>query len=377
MFFRAYGYSLKRSIRQKYQIFWCLLFPIILGTLFKVSFGDVNETEMTFHQIPVAYIEKEGAQQEFETLLEQLEKENELVEVVLVKDMDKAKQLLEDGEVEGIYENGEKIVLTVKEEEIAQSILKSIQEQYEQALRTMTNVGMKNPQGIQAAHESLEKQWDYLEDSNISNRKMDNMTNYFYALIAMNCLYGCFLGVGCAKEFKANLSDLAARRVAASTNRFIILLGEVTAQITAQFVCCTLGACYLKYALKIDFGDQMARMLLVILLGSSIGVMLGLFVGSIGRLEDGVKDGLCVGVSMLCSFLAGLMIGNMYRVVEQNVPIINRLNPAALIVNAFYSLNIYEDYTRYNQCIINLLIITVVLGVASYLVVRRERYASI
>lgn len=377
MFFRTYGYSLKRSFRQKYQIFWCLLFPIILGTLFKVSFGDINETEMTFHQIPVAYIEQEESQQEFKNLLEQLEKEEELVEIVSAKNMDEAKQLLDDGEVEGIYENSEKLVLTVKEEGFAQSILKSIQEQYEQKVRTLTNVGMQNPQGIQSAVESLEKEWDYLESSNITNQKMDNMTNYFYALIAMNCLYGCFLGVGCAKEFKANLSDLAARRVVASTNRFVILLAEIAAQITAQFVCCTLGTCYLKYAMKVDLGNQTARILLVILLGSAIGVMLGLFVGSVGRLEEGVKDGLCVGISMLCSFLAGLMVGNMYRVVEQNAPIINRINPAALIVNAFYSLNIYEDYTRYNQCIINLLIITVILGIGSYLLVRRERYASV
>lgn len=377
MFFRTYGYRLKRSIRQKYQIFWCLLFPIILGTLFKVAFGDVNDTEMTFHQIPVAYIEQEEPQQDFKALLEQLEEENELVEVVSVEDMDEAKQLLEDGEVEGIYENGEKIVLTVKEEEIAQSILKSIQEQYELAVKALTNVGMQNPEGIQVAVESLEKEWSYLENTNITNREMDNMTNYFYALIAMNCLYGCFLGEGCAKEFKANLSDLAARRVAASTNRFVILLAEILAQITAQFACCTIGTCYLKYAMKISLGDEMARMLLVIFLGSAIGVMMGLLIGSIGRLGGDVKDGLCVGVSMLCSFLAGLMIGNMYRVVEQHAPIINRINPAALIVNAFYSLNIYEDYTRYNQCVIYLLVITVIMAVGSYLLVRRERYASI
>ena len=39
--------------------------------------------------------------------------------------------------------------------------------------------------------------------------------------------------------------------------------------------------------------------------------------------------------SMVCSFLSGLMNNTMKDLVEKNMPVINRINPAALISDAF------------------------------------------
>lgn len=376
MFLRTYGYSLLRSARQKMLMFWSILFPIILGTLFKVSFGDLNETEFMFQQIPVAYVEGEEPQQEFKALLEELESKNELVKVMSVEES-KAEELLREGKVKGIFKNSGEIALVVTEEGIDTSILKSIQEQYEHVIRAFSNIAAENPEKIAEVARSLGEEWNYLKENSITNRDMDMMMDYFYALIAMNCLYGCFSGVVCAGEFKANLSHLAARRVASSTNRFVILLAEIFAKITSQFICCVIGACYLRYALNINLGEDTGRIALVILVGNAIGVMTGVFVGSIGKLKSSVKEGICIGVTMLDCFLAGLMVTGMYQLVEKYVPVINRINPAALMVKAMYSLNIYETYTRYNQCIFTMLGITALLCIGSYLLVRRERYASI
>lgn len=376
MFLRTYVYSLLCSVRQKYQLFWCIAFPILLGTLFKVSFGDVNETQYMFHQIPVAYVECDEAQEEFESLLKQLESEEELIELKKVEEKE-AEELLRNDEVKGIFKNGAEIVLVVKEEGIDTSILKSIQEQYEQIVTAFTNIAKEHPEKLEVAAEEIDKQWNYLKEGNVADGDMDMMKDYFYALIAMNCLYGCFSGLSCAVAFKANLSALAARRVVASTNRFAILLPEVLAKITSQFICSIIGAAYLQYALGINLGEETGRIVLIILAGSAIGVMNGVFIGSIGKLKEKVKEGICIGVTMVGCFLAGLMVGNMYQIVEEYAPIINRINPAALIVKAFYSLNIYDTYTRYNQCMITLFGLVVFLCIGSYLLVRRERYASI
>lgn len=376
MFLRIYGYGLRRCTREKYLLMWSVLFPIILGTLFKVSFGDMNEQEFMFQQIPVAYVEEEQSQQEFETLLTELEEENQLVKVQKVSG-EEAKKLLREEKVKGIFWNGSSITLTVTEEGMDQSILKSVQEQYEKTVGAFSEIAAEHPENLQIVAGNIAKQWNYLKENSITNRNMDMMSDFFYALIAMNCLYGCFSGVNCAVAFKANLSALGARRVVASTNRFVILLADICAKITAQFFCTVLGAMYLKYALKVNLGDETVRILLMILIGSAIGVMTGVFVGSIGKIKESVREGLCVGVTMIESFLAGLMVSGMYQLVETYVPVINRINPAALIVKAMYSLNIYDTYTRYNQCILGLLAITVILCIGSYLVVRRERYASI
>lgn len=376
MFLRIYGYSLLRSVRQKYMLFWTILFPVILGTLFKVSFGDLNETEYMFQQIPVAYVEGEASQQEFKELLEELESQEELVKVMPLEE-EEAEQMLSEGKVKGIFKNDGEITLVVTSEGTDTSILKSIQEQYEQVMLAFSNVAMEHPESIETVAQSLSKEWNYLKENSITKRNMDMMLDNFYALIAMNCLYASFSGILCATEYKANLSDLAARRVVASTNRLVILIAEISAKITAQFLCTVIGVFYLKYAMNVKLGEETGRILLVVLLGNAIGVMIGVFVGSIGRLKESVKEGICIGVTMFGCFLAGLMVQGMYQWTEMHAPIINRINPAALIVKAFYSLNIYETYTRYNQCILTLFGMTVLLCIGSYLLVRRERYASI
>ena len=48
------------------------------------------------------------------------------------------------------------------------------------------------------------------------------------------------------------------------------------------------------------------------------------------------------------------------------MPIINKLNPAALITDAFYCINVYDDPARMKTNLITLLIMAVVLTAGSF-----------
>ena len=104
---------------------------------------------------------------------------------------------------------------------------------------------------------------------------------------------------------------------------------------------------------------------------------MGIFVGSLGKMKEGVKIGIILGISMVCSFLAGLMNNTMKDIVEKHAPFINRINPAALISDEFYCINVYDDLARYHRSLITLAVMGVVLVTASFLLIRRERYVSI
>ena len=121
----------------------------------------------------------------------------------------------------------------------------------------------------------------------------------------------------------------------------------------------------------------MGRMLLISFFGSLIGVSMGIFIGSLGKIREGVKIGIILGFSMVSSFLAGLMNNTMKDLVEKNAPIINRINPASLISDAFYCINVYDDMARYYRNLITLAVMSIVLAAASFLIIRRERYDSI
>ena len=118
-------------------------------------------------------------------------------------------------------------------------------------------------------------------------------------------------------------------------------------------------------------------MLLIAWIGSMIGVSMGIFVGSFGRMKEGVKIGILLAVSMTGSFLAGLMNGEMKYVVERNAPFLNRINPAAIISDAFYCINVYDDTARFLRGMVTLAVMCVALVLASFLMIRRERYDSI
>ena len=134
---------------------------------------------------------------------------------------------------------------------------------------------------------------------------------------------------------------------------------------------------YLRYILKLDFEGQIGRMLLISFLGSLIGVSMGIFVGSLGKMKEGIKIGIILGISMVCSFLSGLMNNTMKDLVEKNAPFLNRINPAALISDAFYCINVYDDMGRYYRNLITLALMSVLLVTASFLLIRRESYDSI
>lgn len=104
---------------------------------------------------------------------------------------------------------------------------------------------------------------------------------------------------------------------------------------------------------------------------------MGIFVSSASRLSEKMKVGIMLAISMTASTLAGLMNAEIKYVVDQKAPWINKLNPAALISDAFYCINVYEDPVRMRNNILTLTVMAAVLTAASFFVVRRERYDSI
>ena len=67
----------------------------------------------------------------------------------------------------------------------------------------------------------------------------------------------------------------------------------------------------------------------------------------------------------------------MKYIIDKNVPIINKLNPASMITDGFYSLYYYDTLDRYLFNIASLLIFSIVMILISYFGLRRQKYDSI
>ena len=134
---------------------------------------------------------------------------------------------------------------------------------------------------------------------------------------------------------------------------------------------------YIAFVLGIDFGSRLPLVYLSGILGGCVGVSMGFFVGSIGSMGVGAKAGILMSVSMVGCALSGLMVGDIKATVSEHAPIINKINPAAVISDSFYCLNLYSDYDKYIEKIVTMLIIIVIFTVGGFLMTRRKKYASL
>lgn len=368
-------YNVKVKLKNFGMTFWPLAFPLILGTLFYFAFGNISDAD--FQTVPVAVVEEAHADQVFLAFLDQIEGgEDKLLSVEKMTD-EQAQDKLEAKKVSGIYYVGTEPSLTVASSGIEESILQSVLSSYENTRSTVRNMLKIHPEGIFDGLRAMLRQQNSVQELSLGGRTIDGNVQFFYALIAMGCLYGCFIGVGTAIRLQANLTALAARRCVTPTHKLKLVLSELISSFLLGYVDVVILLLYLRYVLKLDFQGQMGRMLVICFLGSLIGVSMGIFVGSLGKMKEGVKIGIILGISMVCSFLAGLMNNTMKDIVEKHAPFINRINPAALISDAFYCINVYDDPARYHRSLITLAVMGVVLVTASFLLIRRERYDSI
>ena len=368
-------YSLRIKLRNFSMVFWPLVFPLILGTFFFFAFGNISEAD--FETVSVAVVKPETSNPLFLGFLNQIE--NNTDDLISVSEMPEQKALnaLKSGKIAGIYYADIQPSLTVTANGIPESILQTILDNYESSLTTVRKIFLRHPSGILKGLEQMMDTRELVHEVSLGGKTIDGNVQFFYALIAMACFYGCFIGFGSAIPLQANLSSLAARRTVTPTHKLKIVLSEQISAFFLGYLDVIILILYLRYILRLDFQGNMTPMLLITFLGCLIGVSLGFFVGSLGKMREGVKIGILLAVSMTCCFLSGLMNNTMKDIVEKNIPILNRLNPAALISDAFYCINVYNDPARYYRNLIILAVMSVLLTGASFFMIRRERYDSL
>lgn len=376
MFFHIFKYEILSTVRNVQAIFWMLAFPIILGTFFYIAFDNLYEKEEIFDAIPVAVVqnkENEG----FKTAMDQVSKGEGALFEAQYADEEKALDLLENGEVSGIIYVGDELSLSVKGEGMEPTIVKFFLDRYKINEKIITESIKKDPAKAEAVIEAMDREINCNTDKTLSDGNQDPYVQYFYNLIAMSNLFGTMAGLAIVIGCQGNLSDIGARKCVSPIHKLKTITASLLAVALVTYLCSAVALIYLIGILKVDFGAPALPLFGIALVGSLVGVSLGFFVGSVGRAGEGPKTGLLVSVSMFLCFCSGLMVANMRAVIEGFAPWFNKINPAALISDSFYSLNIYDTYDRLAANIITLLALTAAFTFGGFLLTRRKKYASL
>lgn len=388
MFLHEFIYEIKSILRTKEELFWVLVFPMILGVMFHIAFANINNATETFHTIPVAACVEDGSQSDgFREVLDSLSSEGETPFLkVTYTDWEEALSLLEENSVRGIFKVGDDVSLTCAPSNsgsasstlaIEQSILESFLREYRTNAAAITEIISTNPAMLNEVLSLMETDTAYKKELQLTEGNMDNMIQYFYNLLAMACLYTSFAGSMIAVKNQANLSTLGARKSVAPKGKFLSVTAQFTACLLTQFACIAINILFLVYVLKVDFSTSVPLLMLTAFVSCIMGVSFGFFVGCIGKMGEGLKMGVMIGVTMVCCFLSGLMVDNMRSIVEAICPLINDINPAVLISDSFLTLNIYGVTERYANNLLLLLLFSGILLCTGSLMIRRKTYASL
>ena len=174
-----------------------------------------------------------------------------------------------------------------------------------------------------------------------------------------------------------NLSDVGKRSSIAPVKKSDLILSGLLASIIVQFVGLIILFLYTIFVLRINYDSNMLYIIILAIVGSLAGLSLGVFVSSIFKINENAKSGILIAITMFYSFLSGMMGITMKYVIDKNIPIINKINPAALITDGFYSLYYYDTLNRYFFNVISLILYSFILLSISSIVLRRQKYDSI
>jgi ABC-2 type transport system permease protein len=379
---RLYLTRLKILGRDRANVFWTFLFPIILATLFNLALGNLYNTE-SFHTIEVALVESDDYQylEEFKSSMLEAKTSTNGDGINLFKltecDLDEAKSLLNDNKIIGYIQPGDPMNLVVKSSGIKQTIAKSFLESYSQTLNTVESIGTLQPQSYSKVLEDISKPMDYISLGSMGENPPDVILNYFYALIAMACLFGSYWGVKEIITIQGDLSLKGARINIAPIHKMKMLLCNISAALTIHFIGILLLLAYLILGLKVSFGNDLLYVILTCLVACTFGITLGAMVGTLAKKSAHFKDSILTAIVMFSSFLAGLMIVDMKYLVTKKTPFLQYLNPAHLVTDAFYSLYYYESNSRFIMNIALMLCYTFLFSFIAYIAVRRRKYESL
>ncbi len=393
MFIHNFKYSLKTLFRNKILIFWTFAFPIILGTFFNMAFSNIENSEkLDVFNIAIVnnkeFNDNKMFTETFKTLSD--EKNVDRLFNTVYTTQENANKMLQNKEIIGFVFVKENILnVVVGTNGINETVLKSVTEDIMQTQEVVKNLSKEKIEkeiksgNYNIDYEKLYK--DILENvknntvniNDVSNNNLSYTMIEFYTLIAMTCLYGGVLAMVVINQNLANMSNNGKRVSISPISKLKIILSSLLASYIVQLLCLALLFLYTIFILKVDYGNNIVLVILLGVIGSFAGLSIGLVIATLIKSNEGIKTGILLSVTMLGCFFSGMMGITMKYVVDKNIPIINKLNPANMITDGFYSLYYYDTLDRYYFNITSLLILSSIMIIISYISLRRQKYDSI
>ena len=378
MYFHVFVNSLKVLLKNKMLIFWTFIFPIVLGTLFNMAFANIESEEM-FSTIDIGIVNDDNYKnnQAYNMAFDYMssnDNEDKIFNITYGTEEELAEKL-ENEEISGYLYLDKTAHVIIKNNGINESVFKYVVEEINTVSNGISKIEFKNIEAISKYAMSLMNSEIKINDT--TKKNMSYTMIEFYTLIAMTCLYGATLSMYSLNQILPNMSSKGKRVGVSPVSKFKMILASLGASFLTQLIGVLLLFIFTIFVLNVDYGSNMLLVFLLAVAGSFAGLSLGVFVSTILKKNENTKLGFIIGITMTCSFFAGMMGITMKYIIDKNIPIINKINPVSMITDGLYALYYYDTLNRYLFNVVSLLIFSFVLIIISFVLLRRQKYDSI
>lgn len=340
---------LKVLLRDKETLFWTIIFPLGLAIFFYMGFGTIDFYDTVSTSDLYIVKEKEHYVGDLlDTTLDSLnyDEDTKMFKLSYIETLEEACTSYIDGNIDNyLYLDGNDIKLETKNERTL-TLVKTVVSEYK-SIEYFVNAKIKdgNTDIDAIINDYINSSKSLIEvKSTVENTSF--ATVYFYALVAMICLYAALIGLRVVMDVRADNSDIGIRAGVTPTSRSKLLAIYFLVGFLFEMAGTAILILFIKFVLRIEFGN-LGFTLIAAWLGDIVGLTFGMMCGCVSKISRGAKEGLINAVALLSCFLAGLMVYSIKHILDTSLGIFAKLNPATPIADSFFSLYFYSDYKNY------------------------------
>lgn len=419
----SFKYSLLQLVRVPGVLIWTLVFPIVLGSLFVMMLGALDERAEAV-SVNVVVVDEEQAKGEersalsfeniaraaqagaqvgsvfdeeaFATFMEALgEGDDALFNITYVSSPEEAAALVReslgaDDEYAGYvqYADGEVQTVLAKATsaseayEVEPSILMMIMDRYVAEEALIKETLQKNPAALANPEfiETLMAPVEATVRASVTDNAPRESLRYYFALFGMAAFFGASIGLIGFQQIRANASALAARRSLGALSHGKTAFVTLLASWLLSFASLLVLFAFLVVIGGVDFGDRVGICILICLVASLCATALGCALAAIPKVPDQAKGGIVTGIVCVASLFAGLygtFAMDFADAVSQTAPWLDVINPVVQVCQAFYATMYYDTYAQTFGHLAILLVMALIFFALSARSLRRKRYASL
>ena len=381
MFLRIFLYKFRQISRNRVLVGWNFLFPLVLSTAFYLGFGNlIKDDPDTFKTIEAGYVNVDQSNTTFKEVLEGLAEETDahgkIISLHNYSSKEDATKAMNNGDIAGFYvEEGYDVDTVVPANGYESTTLNQIVREYDNGKTTIENIAKDHPENMQNAINMMYENFGILKQHDFG-KNTSQYLQYFFALIAMASLFSSWISTNILQGMCANLSEEGKRFECSPTSKMMAITAGILAGLVMQALANAIVIIYIQKVLTINMGAPLWNLILLSTIGSGLGISSGVLIGSIFKNKQ-LLFAIPLCFSMTCSFFSGLMWGQIKQIIQYHCPIMNKINPAALLTDSMYVRATYGATSAYYEDITIMLCMIAGCLIISAFLLRRRKYVSI